>query len=162
MIVFNPNRVPYSVIKKNEDTKIPFKLVDERGAFSTHTLKVMAKQYIPPPKPFIPVYEPLKIKPKPKPPKPPVIEPPTPAYALPLRVNVEDISTLGQVQIKFNQEFKFVDESDHKRMLQETKNFTDFNKYFEPIIELGEYEKDSSFNKSKFDFNWEITNFDPV
>ena len=73
LIVFDPNKVPYKVLKRGEDTIIPFKLVDERGAFSTHNLLVMAKQYIPPPEPFIPVYDPPKPKPKPLPPPPPII-----------------------------------------------------------------------------------------
>jgi hypothetical protein len=99
LIVFNPNRIPYKVLKRGEDTLIPFKLVDERGAFSTHTLQVMARQYIPPQKPFIPVYDPPKPKPKPLPPPPPIIEPETPVGALPLRAIIDDISTLGLVKI---------------------------------------------------------------
>jgi hypothetical protein len=43
LIVFNPNSVPYKVLKRGEDTLIPFKLVDERGAESRHKLLVMAK-----------------------------------------------------------------------------------------------------------------------
>jgi hypothetical protein len=97
--VFDPNNVPYRVLKRGEDTIIPFKLVDERGAFSTHNLLVMAKQYIPPPEPFIPVYDPPKPKPKPLPPPPPIIEPETPAGVLPLRAIIDDISTLGLVKI---------------------------------------------------------------
>ena len=160
IIVFNPNRVPYGVLKKGEDTEIPFKLVDERGAFSTHKLLVMAKQYIPPPEPFIPVYDPPKPKPKPIPP-PPIIEPETPAGVLPLRATIDEISTLGLVKIKFNQEFKIVDDGG-KRILQENAGKNEYDKYFKPILEVGQFEKDSNFNLSKYDFVWQVTEFDTV
>jgi cobalamin-dependent methionine synthase I len=42
-IIFDPNKVPKKVLREDKNTEIPFKLVDERGAFSTHKLIVEAK-----------------------------------------------------------------------------------------------------------------------
>jgi len=37
---------------------------------------------------------------------------------------------------------------------------SNYNQYFKPILETGEYEKTSSFNMSKLEFVWDITSFD--
>jgi hypothetical protein len=37
-----------------------------------------------------------------------------------------------------------------------------YDKYFKPILEVGRFEKDSEFNISKYDFVWEVTEFDPI
>ena len=91
--------------------------------------------YVPEPEPEVVVIIPPKIK------------PPPPAKYEPLTASIDEISTLGLVTIKFNQA---IDSS----LLTE-----DINTYFKPIVQPGAYEKTSTFNISKFDFVWNVTEF---